>query len=174
MIVLTLIQLVIIFTFVYMLHNSQQININETKQNSLHVDDIYYYRMAKENNLLVVADSQYYLFTSRSTLKEHSVHDIYESISIGDRLSLTYYEAHSLIWGQLNIVVEAHSETETYRTLEEYNRGREGLPVFVVVFFSIIELIFGGVVFVYVWIHYGTFKGVYRKIKKHCSYKKSM
>ena len=166
-IVLAFIQVLLIFIFVYMLIHSQQLDIKQTKQISIDVDDMYYYRTAKEYKLLVVADSKYYLFAGRSTFKERSVHDIYESISIGDQLSLTYYESNSIIWGQVNIVVDANSETETYRTLEEYNRGREGLPVFVVVLCSIIELIFAGVVFIYVWINYGIFKGVYRKIKKH-------
>lgn len=165
-IVLVFIQLLIAFAFAYMLINSRQININETHQASINVDNIYYYRIAKENKLLVISDSKYYLFTNRSTLKEHSVHDIYESISLGDQLSLTYYETHSIIWGKCNIVVGAHSETEIYRSLSEYNRGREGLPLFVIILYSIIELIFSGVVFVYIWLNYTTTKGIYVKVRK--------
>lgn len=165
LIVLAFIQLVIIFTFVYMLSESQLVDINETKQINITVDDIYYYRKATENQLIIAADSEDYLFTGRSTSKECSVHDIYESISIGDRLSLTYYETYDM-GERVNVVVAANDETDTYRTLEEYNRGREKVPIFVIVLYAIIELVFVGVIFIYVWTDFPTIKGIYRKIKK--------
>ena len=172
-IVLALIQMVIVFTFAHILIGSQQVNVNDTKQIDIIVDDIYYFRIPGENQLFVVADSKNYLFTSRSTFKENSVHNLYDTISKRERLSLTYYEAYNIILGQFNVVVDARSETETYRTFEEYNRAREGVSIFVVVLYSIIELIFGGVVFVYVWINCTTIKGIYKKTKNHLIKQKS-
>lgn len=164
-IVLVLIQLLIIFTFVFMFRNSQQINVNDTKQIDITVNDVYYFRVLRENWLFVVSDSTEYLFTSRSTIKEYSVSKLYESIHEGDELFLMYKETYTVL-GKVNLVVDARSKTETYRTIEDYNDGKQGIPVFLVVVFSIIEIVFIGIVFVYAWINYIIFKGVFRKIKQ--------
>ena len=163
---LVLIQLAIIFIFAYMLIGSQQINVNDTKQIDITVDDIYYSRVPRENWLFVVSDSTEYLFTSRSTFEEYSVSELYETIAEGSKLSLRYYETH-MILGKFNLVVDARSETETYRSIEEFNRGKQGVPAFVTIIFSIIELIFVGIVLIYVWLNYNTIKGIYKKSKKH-------
>ena len=165
-IVLVLIQIVIIFTFVHMLIGSQQTNVSYTKQIDIIVDDIYYFRVPRENWLFVVSDSTRYLFMSRSTFEEYSVNELYESISKGNKLSLKYYEIYNIL-GKVNLVVDARSETETYRSIEEYNHGKQGLPVFVTIVFSIIELIFVIIVFIYVWLNYNTIKAFYRKTNKH-------
>ena len=171
-IVLTLIQLVIVFAFVYMLIGSQQINVNDTKQIDIIVDDIYCVRIAREYCLFVVSDSTKYLFKSRSTFEEYSVAELYNSISEGDKLSLRYHKTHNILLGKVNLVVDARSETETYRSIAEYNHGRQGISAFVTIIFSIIELIFVGIVLMYVWLNYNTIKGVYRKTKNHLIKKK--
>jgi len=165
-IVPALIQLVIIFIFAHMLIGSQQINVNDTKQIDITVDDIYYFRVLRENWLFVVSDSTKYLFKSRSTFEEYSVNELYESISEGAELSLMYRETHTVL-GNVNLVIDARSETKTYRSLEEFNRGKQGVPAFLTIMFSIIELIFVGIVLVYVWLNYTTIKGVYKKSKNH-------
>jgi len=165
-IVLALVQIVIVFTFVHMLIGSQQINVNDTKKIDIIVDDIYYFRIPRENWLFVASDSTKYLFMSRSTSEEYSVNELYKSISKGNKLSLRYHETHNIL-GKINLVVDARSETETYRSIEEYNQGKQDVPAFVSIIFSIIELIFVGIVFVNVWLNYNTIKGVYRKTKNH-------
>lgn len=161
-----LLQLTIIFSLISTLRGNWHIDINETKQANIIVDDIYCYRLSREDQLFVIADSKKYLFTGRDTLKEYSVNDLYNSISKGDSLSLLYYEAENIIFGKFNVVVDARSETEIYRTLEEYNRARKGAPIFVILLYSVIELIFVGVVLLYCWGNQKITKGLYRKIKK--------
>ncbi len=163
-IILALIQLVIIFIFLRLFRGSQQVNANVTKQIDIIIDDIYCYRVQGEYKLFIVSNATEYLFDSRSTFEEYSVSELYESISKGDKLSLMYYRTHR-IFGTVNLVVDARSESETYRTLEEYNKGRKGVPLFVVIAFFLIEIVYVGIVFVYVWINCGAFKGVYRTIR---------
>ncbi len=165
-ILLALIQLVIIFIFVHVLINSKQINVNDTKQIDITVDDVYYFRVPRENWLFVVSDSTKYLFKGRPTLEEHSVSELYESISEGDKLFLMYRETYEII-GKVNLVVDARSETEAYRTIEEYNRGKQDVLFIVSIGFSIIEIVFFGIVLVYVWVSYSTFKGVCITIKNN-------
>lgn len=172
-IVLALIQLVITLTFVHVFRSNQQINVNDTKQIDIVVDDVYHFRVSKENCLCVVSSSAKYVFKSRSTFEEYSVEELYESIHKGDKLSLIYRETYNVFW-KVNIVVDARNEFETYRTIEEYNEGKQYIPWFVVFFFSIAEIVLIGIIFVYVWVNYNLFKGVYRKIqKRHIRKKRS-
>ena len=165
MIVLSsLIQLIIFLLFLCLLISSQQIDVNDTKQIDIIVDDIYYSRVSREYWLFIVSDSTKYLFKGRPTFEEYSVDELYESISRGSKLSLRYYETHSIL-GKVNLVVDARSETETYRSIEEYNQAKQGIPIVIFVLFSIIELLFVGIVFLYVYLNYNTIKGVCTKLK---------
>lgn len=163
-IVLFLIQLAIFFAFVSMFSDSQQINVKDTKQIDIIVDDVYYFRVPREDWLFVVSDSTEYLFKSRSTFGEYSVSRLYESIHEGDKLSLMFRETYTIL-GKVNLVVDAQSQTETYRTIENYNEGKKGVPIVISIIFSIIEVGFIGIIFVYGWINRSIFKGVFRKIK---------
>lgn len=161
-----LIQTLIVFSFILLVKSSQQIDINDTRQVDITIDDIYIIRVPKEDWLFVVADSTYYLFTSRASLEEYSVHELYNSISKGDHLSLIYYELDSILFKKVNTIIDARTETEIYRTIEEYNRGKQGVPIFIVILYSIIELMFVGGLLIYAWINLDIIKSIYRKTKK--------
>lgn len=165
-IVFVLIQSVIAFAFVHMLSSSQQVNVNQTKQIDIIVEDKDYYRVPREYWLFVVSNSTEYLFMGRSSNKEYSVSELYESISKGDKLSLRYSETNT-IWGKVNLVVDARSETETYRNIDEYNHAKKGVPAFVIIIFFIIELIFVGIVYMYFKFSSNTIKSFYKKAKNH-------
>ncbi len=164
-IALVLIQLLFIFSSIHMFICSQPISVNDTKQIEITVDDIYFVRVPRENWLVVVSDSTKYLFKSRLTFEECSVDELYESISEGNKLSLKYYEEYNIL-GKFNLVVDARTESEIYRTIEGYNQSKQGVTTLVVIIFSIIELVFIGIICLYVWLNHNTIKGVYQKVKK--------
>ncbi len=66
------------------------------------------------------------------------------------------------------MVVEAKTATETYRTLEEYNRSKQGIPIFIVILilYLVIEAVFVGVVLLQLSVGRHTFKSLFRKIKR--------
>lgn len=165
---LILLQSVTVFIFSHMLFESRQVNIRDTKEIDIIVDDFYRYRVSKEAKLVIVADGNEYLFNSRSSFAEYSVDELYNSISEGSCLSLIYYETYE-ISGRVNLVVDARSENEIYRTIEEYNRGKQGLPVFVVIIFFATEIVFVGIILLYVRTKCSIFKSIFRKITKHWS-----
>ena len=147
--------------------NPKPIGVEDTKQIDITVDDIYYFNFSKRGSwFVVVSDSTMYRFPSRTTFEEYSVGKLYRSIHKGDKLSLMYRESYT-IFGKINWVVDARSGSEIYRTIEEYNVGRQRMKVFVAILFSIIEIVFIGIIFVYVWLNHNVIKGFYRKIKKH-------
>ena len=161
LIVFVVIQLVIIFISVSFFRDSQPTSIEDVKRVDIVVDDAYCLPVMRENRLYVVSDSITYVFTSRPGAKEYSVSQIYKSIHEGDRLSLMYKETSSIL-GKVNFVVDARSETEIYRTLDGYNNGKKDLPLFVIIFSSVIEIAFIGIVLVSVWLDRSTFKSICR------------
>ena len=165
--ILELVQILILIAFIRMFNIGQPISTNDTKQSDIIVEDIYLISTSKELWLVIIADSEKYVFESHSTFDTYSLEELNESISKGDKLSLRYYEGY-VAFRKTNLVVDARTETELYRTLEEYNSGKQGVPIFVIVLFSIIEIVFVGIIFVYGWLNYSVFKEVCRKIKNHC------
>ncbi len=166
LLVFVLVQITIAFVFAVFLNNSHQIDINDTKQIDITVDDLYSTKVMREEWLYVVADSTEYLFTARPTLEEYSVSELHNTISRGDRLSLTYCETDHLVYGKLKIVVDARDDAEIYRTFDAYREGQQGVSVFAVILFSTIELIFIGVVLVYAWLNQNIIKDLRRKIMR--------
>lgn len=162
----TLIQILIILIFVNALNSSYPININDTKQIDITVDDLYINRVFKSNYLIVVSELTKYEFTPRSTFKEYSVSKLHKTIFLGDSLSLIYYESNHFIWGTRNIVIDARTQTETYRSYEEYIKGKEGSSVAIIIIFSLIEIAFLGIILVDVWLNKNIIKGINKKIKK--------
>ena len=167
MLILGLVQILILIAFIRMFNIGQPVSIYDTKQADIIVEDIYLISSRKEQWLVIIVDSEKYVLESHSTFDTYSLEELNESISKGDKLSLRYYEGY-VAFRKTNLVVDARTETELYRTIEKYNRGKQGVPIFVIVLFSIIEIVFVGILFVYVWLNYSVFKEVCRKIKNHC------
>ena len=152
-----------------MFSTSFPIDVKDTKQIDITVEDTYcvrsYGRHSRESWFVVVADSEKYWFEYHGSFDKYSVDQLYKSISKGDGLRLTYYETSYIVYGKVNVVVDARAEAEIYRSFESYNRARQGIPTLGVIIFSIIELVFVGIVFVNIWLNKSIFKEISRKIK---------
>lgn len=162
MFILCFVQILIIFTFIRMFNIGQPIGTHDTKQTDIIVEDIYLISTPKELWLVIIADSEKYLFESHSIFDKYSLEELNKLISKGDKLSLMYYEEY-IYFRKTNLIVDARTEAENYRTLEEYNCVKQGVPVFVVIIFSIIEIVFVGIVFIYVRLNYSILKGINKK-----------
>lgn len=164
-----LIQVCIIVMFFMAFNTSHPIDITDTKQAEITVDDIHYRvtqaRYSKTYWLIISENSTEYIFSSLKPSAEYSVNELYKSISVGDRLSLRYYETFNIL-GKINLVVEARTETETYRTLEEYNNAKQGVDIFVIILFFVIEVIFCAIAVLFFAFSKNTRKSICRKIKK--------
>lgn len=160
-----LVQILIVIAFVRLFGGSQPVALHDTKQIDIIVEDIFAANVLREDRLVISADSEKYVLSNHSRREKYSVNELYKSISEGDSLTLTCYEDYN-IFGRVNIVVGARNETEIYRSIEEYNRSKEGVPAFVAVMFSVIELIFIGIVIVCVWLNRNIIKSLCRKTKK--------
>ena len=168
--VFILIQVFIVLLFLRLFGNGQPVKIEETKQADIIVEDIYLVSFPKDHWLVILADSGKYKFDNHPMFDKYSLEELKEFISKGDKLKLMYSEEYS-IFGKVNLIADMRSETEIYRTIEENNLAFRGVPTIIVILFSVIELIFVGVVLLYFWCQQNITKGLYRKIKKHLSRK---
>ena len=156
LLVLVIVQGMIVLLFVSMLNQAYPVDSRDRKRVDIIVDDIYYYRCFSEDRVRISFDSTQYTFNSPATVEEYSCYELYKNISVGDRMTLHYYENKSL-FGDRNIVVGAHTETETYRSIEAYNKGKEGLAVVVFIIFLLIELVFCAIAILYICVTRGRF-----------------
>ena len=163
-----LIQVLIIAMFFMAFNTSHPIDITDTKQAEITVDDTYCRftgRRLTTTWLVISENSTEYIFSSLEPSAEYSVNELYESISVGDRLSLRYYETFNIL-GKINLIVDARTENETYRTLEEYNNSKQGVDIAVIIVFSVIEVLFCVVAVLFFAFNKNTRKSICRKIKK--------
>lgn len=143
----------------------QPIDINDTKQVDIIVDKAYETISGRRQVMYVVADSEYYMFTAPGFFEEYTVGELNDRISEGDHLSLIYYEGYSF-FQKVNHVIDARSETEVFRSLENYYRGKQGIPAFGVIICVIIESLFLTLFVMYVTSHSVAIKIIYKKIRK--------
>lgn len=166
LLLLALIQIIIIILFVESMSDLQKIDIQDTVEVDITVDDIYIHGTQKTERLYVVADDTKYVFKSRSSFNEYSTMELSRSVSIGDQLSLRYFKSDKIFFPESNIVVGAESENEIYRTIEEYNNSKNGLAFWVILIFSVIELIFVPLVTLFVWLNFKKIKNIYKTLSR--------
>ena len=165
-----LIQVLIIAMFFMAFNTNHPIDITDTKQAEITVDDTYCRftgRRLTTTWLVISENSTEFIFSGDEPFSEYeySVSELHESISVGDRLSLRYYETFNIL-GKINLIVDARTENETYRTLEEYNNEKQGDAILVIILFSVIEVLFCAIVFISFALDKNTIKSIYRKVKK--------
>lgn len=161
LIVFTLIQVFIVFLFIRMLNESKPIDLQHTKQIDITVEEIMYERVISEYRFSICAGSAKYSFANSGAFSEYSSRELYESISVGDQISIIYYEKRNIL-NKSNWVADARTEAKVYRSFEEYNKHRQGVATIAIIIFSIIELLFIGIVSIYVILN----KSVFRKSQK--------
>ncbi len=158
--------LIIQFGFVLLVCMGSPVAIQKnTKQVDIIVEDFYvvggYSGRYKYRELIIESDSTEYRFDDRASLKEYSVPQISKAISVGDPLTIRYYERTG-IFGTRMWVVDARTETEVFRSWEEYSKR----VWIVLILICIIDLLFVASFFAFLPFNKNTLKSIYRKIKK--------
>ena len=140
--IIVCVQLMIISLFSLLLYESKSLNDKHIKQAIIVVDDIEYIRIMNEFRFSVFSNSIQYQFSNDGALSPYySNRDLYENVDVGDKLNIIYIEKYRLT-GKQNLVVDARTEKEIYRSLEYYNTQKNYLRVFIIVFFSVVEMVY--------------------------------
>ena len=141
------VQLVILTLFLAMLIQNQPVDPQKTKQAEIIVEDTHYSYITKVGSRFVILSVRY-TFYNDATEPGYSNSKLYELISVGDRISIVYYEKPT-IFGKKNVVIDARTETELYRSGTAYIDMAESSWIRVSVLFAPIELIFLAALFFY-------------------------
>lgn len=151
------IQILIILLFSFLLIESRPIDSKDMKRLDLVVESIDYKKVISEYRMDIYSDSVRYSFNSRSVLSECSVSELYDKIKVGDRLSVIFFEKSSLFDKQ-NLIIDARTETEIYRSVDTYNNGKSSLVTVVIIILCIVEILFFGVLALFIYINRNAIK----------------
>ncbi len=151
------VQVMLIIAFVYAI---RPIHAMDLKEAQITVDDAYYHKYA-----LVIHDgSNRYVFQNEHL--QTRTRKLSKMIDIGEKLSIKYYEKHRLFYTK-NIILDARSETEVYRCIDDMERLSR--PVTIVIL-SLFEMGFIGIVWLYVFLQKNVIKDFRSKLKRwRCS-----
>ncbi|MBQ8576070.1 MAG: hypothetical protein IJ447_08505 [Clostridia bacterium] len=134
-----LVQMLLVVFLVNGIIDSQPIKPEETQQATIIVEKKKY--SSRPDWFIVYSDSQKYYFNNFGVFGNYANSELNDSISVGEKLTLTYFEDYHL-FANRNWVVDARSETEVFRTLDEYNEMHSGGDIAVIIIFCIFEIIF--------------------------------
>ncbi|MBQ8791472.1 MAG: hypothetical protein IJZ51_09190 [Ruminiclostridium sp.] len=151
------IQILIILLFSFLLIESRPIDSKDMKRLDLVVESIDYKKVISEYRMDIYSDSVRYSFNSRSVLSECSVSELYDKIKVGDRLSVIFFEKSSLFDKQ-NLIIDARTETEIYRSVDTYNNGKSSIVTVVIIILCIVEILFFGVLALFIYINRNAIK----------------
>lgn len=140
-VVFALVQLLIVVFFLRFISESKLIVLEDTTPITVTVDDIKYERVISEYRFSIYSDSIEYRFHNQGVFARYSNRELYETIEIGDEISIVYVERYDLT-GKYKSVIDARTEMIVYRSIEEYNELREPAFIAAIVISSIIELVF--------------------------------
>ena len=165
LIIFIVVQVLIIASFSFLLIESRPVDLKDTKQLDIVVESIDYKRVISEYRMDIYSDSVRYSFNSRPTFSECSVSELYDKIKVGDRLSVIFFEKNS-IFDKQNLIIDARAETGIYRSAEEYNNGKRTLMTVIIIVLCIVELLFFGVLALFVHINRNVIKRLYLKFRR--------
>jgi hypothetical protein len=173
LIIILVVQFMVIQFFVNGYKNSFPVDVNDTKYVDITVSDVLKVT-GRHNSFIAVnvysyldgSDYTKFVFYQSYSPNEYRLSELYEELFPGNVISLRYVERRAVV-GKKNVVVAAETDRVVYRTIEEYNKSREGSWKTVFFWFLIVELVFliGSVL--HICFEFKIIKGLARKIKKY-------
>ena len=143
---LIFLQVLIVIIYILAFNESRLPKYSEIKNVNVIVEQTNYRRSFSEYKFDIYSNGvKYTFYNSGKTSLQYSNYQLYKTISIGEAISLSYYEKTS-VFGKNNFVLSAHSETRKYRNLEDYYKSIKGISTIITILFVIIEVLYIGVV----------------------------
>lgn len=161
-----LLQIVMVALFIYCVQVSRPAESEDIQQTEIIVDDTRFFDLYRNDQLFLYSGSDRYVFYRSHTRDDFSPSELYKTIDVGDKLYLSYIEHPHIFLLKINLIVEARTATETYRTLEAYNRSKQELIYVVIIVGILFEAAFIGWVWFCVWIDKKKIQELFKKLKK--------
>ena len=141
------IQCVIFLLFSMIMYMSQPVDKDKVQNSIIVVDDTQFVRVAREYRFIIFSNGIQYSF-SNSPSSGLSNTELYNTVQIGDEISIQYIEKCGLL-GKKNWVLDAQTDTEKLRCIEKYYEDKAKTSILVIVIFALIEILFLTIIFIY-------------------------
>ena len=139
---ISIVQFIVIILFLFLLCDTQPVDLPQTKQLNITVKRIDYRRDFNEYNLYIYAGSKEYKFSKGALLAEYGgVYDVSNELNVGDTLTIIYIEDCNVL-GKYNLIIDACSIDDTYLSYERFNADKHNARIGISILFGIVELIF--------------------------------
>ena len=78
-----------------------------------------------------------------------------EVVHVGDTFNVKYVKKNILFVGEVNYVVDLRDDTQVYRSLDDLIEYKERpyRQVIRIIFWVVVEVIYAGIVFIYIWLN---------------------
>ena len=133
-------QVLIIFFFC-LLWKASTPSTHVLKNAVIDVDDVKYVSWTKGSFVIVHSDDEEYVFYNLGYHSKYPNSKLAQAIEVGDELNITYFTQERL-FGSRNVILDAYSQTNVFRTIDEYTQSKEGNGIWVIVLFVLIESIY--------------------------------
>ena len=138
-------QIFIIAAFAYILIDTKPLNPNQLTYTTVVVKDIDYHPGFKSRGIVIITDEDWFYVRNHNFNNQMPNSKIIDKISIGDTLKIGYY-TDSDVFGPFTSIIELRKGTESYRTLEGFNKNADIFwPAIILLIVG--ELCVGGLVF---------------------------
>lgn len=138
LIVWVLIQIAIVFLFMWGYTQDTSITLQDCYSDSIIVEEKHFikgYRRIRSSAFYVVSGGESYSFPAT----KYKEIELDKMISIGEVIEIHYINSNS---GNHFLIVDARNENEVYVDINEYNRESQLSNVFMIITFSIVEILY--------------------------------
>ena len=132
---IAIVQALLLLLFLPTLINAAGPGPEKLQTSEVTVQSVGIYYVTKTGKHLLISDGETtYRVPSRHSSNEVGASQMKDKLSVGDKITLTYYQSYH--WFQPEYrVVGAHTETDVFRTVDEYYRSmKTGLIITWIVF----------------------------------------
>ena len=130
---LVLIQIVILFLFLWAYNENAYITLEDCHSKSIIVDKKELDQGYKYSNFYIVYAKETYMLSEVN----HSAKELDSLISLGELINIHYIDKSDYFY-----IVDARNENEVYVDINEYNRESQLSNVFMIITFSIVEILY--------------------------------
>lgn len=135
------VQILIGLLFVQVLYDSRPINALPLESSVIVVEDICYERGISGRYISVYSNSEEYIFPRLGFHTSYPNGKLFDAITVGDKMFIKYFPKKEL-FSYKKYIVDAYTESKVLRTIEEYERGKNGVWIFELIIFTITEIFY--------------------------------
>ncbi len=135
-------QLLILVFGITAFRKSKPTNLSDCTQITITVDKIYTDLTSRTKFVWIQADGEKYILPNSGIFSEYSVNELLETVQPGEKIDISYEILHHFFIGKCKYIVDARNENNVYFNFERYHKDMVQAHIFIIITFTIIEVLF--------------------------------